>query len=74
MIIRENYEGEHIKQLQNQIHKDPQLIERALYAMGLLEALASTGLDFIFKGGSCAILIIGILRLYNLVNSFKRET
>ena len=58
MIIRENYEGEHIKQLQNQIHKDPQLIERALYAMGLLEALASTGLDFIFKGGSCLMLLL----------------
>lgn len=51
MIIRENYEEEQIKQLQNQIHKDPQLIERALYAMELLEALARTGLDFIFKGG-----------------------
>lgn len=64
MIIRENYGGEHIRQLQDQSHKDPQLIERALYAMGLLEALAQTGLNFIFKGGSCLMLLLPrIMRL-----------
>jgi hypothetical protein len=39
MIIRENYEEEHIRELQSKSRRDPQLIERALYAMGLLEAL-----------------------------------
>ena len=52
MIIRENYGEEHIRELQGKSRKDPQLIERALYALGLLEALTQTGMKFIFKGGS----------------------
>ena len=49
MITKDNYGEEHIRQLQIQSRKDPQLIERALYALGLLEALRQTGMDFIFK-------------------------
>lgn len=64
MIIRDNYGEDHIKCLMDKSHKDPQLIERALYALGLLEALAQTGLEFIFKGGSCLMLILPrIMRL-----------
>lgn len=58
MITRENYGEEHIRQLQLQSRKDPQLIERALYALGLLEALKQTGMDFIFKGGSCLMILL----------------
>ncbi len=58
MIIRENYGEEHIRELQNNSHKDPQLIERALYALGLLEALSQTGMKFIFKGGSSLMLLL----------------
>lgn len=58
MIIRENYGEGHIRQLQKRSRKDPQLIERALYALGLLEALAQTGMKFIFKGGSCLMLLL----------------
>lgn len=53
MIIRENFGEEHIRELQGKSRMDPQLIERALYALGLLESLAQTGMSFIFKGGSC---------------------
>ena len=38
MIIRENYGEEHIRELQTKSRRNPQLIERALYALGLLEA------------------------------------
>lgn len=58
MIIKENYGEEHIRELQSKSHKDPQLIERALYALGLLEVLTQTGLNFIFKGGSCLMLLL----------------
>ena len=58
MIIRENYGEEHIRELQVKSRKDPQLIERALYALGLLEALAQTDMKFIFKGGSCLMLLM----------------
>ena len=58
MISKDNYGEDHIKQLQLKSRKDPQLIERALYALGLLEALRLTGMEFIFKGGSCLMLLI----------------
>jgi len=58
MIIRENYEEEHIRELQSKSRRDPQLIERALYAMGLIEALTKTGMKFIFKGGSCLMVLL----------------
>lgn len=58
MIIRENYGEEHIRELQQKSRKDPQLIERAIYALGVLEALAQTGMKFIFKGGSCLMLLL----------------
>ena len=58
MIIRENYEEEHILELQSKSRRDPQLIERASYAMGLLEALTQTGMKFIFKGGSCLMVLL----------------
>ena len=49
MIVRENYGEDHIRELQSESHKDPQLIERALYALGLLEALTQTGMKFILE-------------------------
>lgn len=58
MISKENYSEDHIRNLQNSSRKDPQLIERSLYALGLLEALSSTGMRFIFKGGSSLMLLL----------------
>ncbi len=43
MITKENYSEEHIRQIQNDSHRDPLLIERTLFAFGLLEALAEMG-------------------------------
>ena len=39
MISRENYKEAHIRELQASSKGDPGLIERTLYAFGLLEAL-----------------------------------
>ena len=58
MTSKDNYSEEHIRQIQTQSGKDPQLIERALYALGLLEALRQTEMDFIFKGGSCLMILL----------------
>ena len=58
MISKENYSAEHIRQIQNDNHRDPALIERTLFAFGLLEALAYVGLDFVFKGGTCLMLLL----------------
>lgn len=38
--------------------KDPTLIERVIRALTLLEELKLAGLDFIFKGGTCLVLIL----------------
>ncbi len=34
------------------------LLERAVYAFGLLEALAKVGMPFVFKGGTCLMLLM----------------
>ena len=58
MITKENYSEEHIRELQKKSKSDPGLIERTLYAFGLLEALEKVGLNFIFKGGTCLLLLL----------------
>ena len=58
MIARDNFYEPHIRDLQAQSKGDPGLIERALYAFGLLEALAKVGLNFIFKGGTSLLLLL----------------
>jgi hypothetical protein len=44
--------------MQRKIKCDPALIERVVFAFALLEALSQTGLDFIFKGGTCLMLLL----------------
>lgn len=58
MIRRESFSEEHIRLLQKNSKRDPGIIEKTIYAFGLLEALASTGLPFIFKGGTCLMLLL----------------
>ena len=58
MITRENYSIEHIMKLHESSKRDPNLIERVLFAFGLLEALRRVELPFIFKGGTSLLLIL----------------
>lgn len=58
MLLKENFNEEHIRKLQIDSRRDPILLERAVYAFGLLEALVKTGLPFIFKGGTCLMLLM----------------
>lgn len=58
MLLKENFNEEHIRELQKISHKDPSLLERVVYAFGLLEALAKVGMPFIFKGGTCLLLLL----------------
>lgn len=57
MILSENYSVQHIRELQATSKGDPILIERTLFAFGLLEALRKVGMDFIFKGGTSLLLL-----------------
>jgi len=58
MINKEVYELEYIRELQKKYSSDPGLIERALYAFGLLEAIKRVGMPFCFKGGTSLMLIL----------------
>ncbi len=58
MLTRENFTEEHIRQLQHSSKRDPILIERTVYAFGLLEAINRVGMPFIFKGGTCLMLLL----------------
>ena len=58
MIDKKTYEIEHIRELQAKYKTDPGLLERVLYAFGLLEALVKVDTPFIFKGGSSLMLLL----------------
>ena len=53
MLLKENFSEEYIRSLQKDSKRDPVLLERTVYAFGLLEALARVRMPFIFKGGTC---------------------
>ena len=57
MISKSTYTTEHVNALRTKYQKDPSLLERVLFAFGLLEALARVGLPFLFKGGTSLMLI-----------------
>lgn len=59
MLLRENFTLKHLESLQNTYPSvDKILLERTIYAFGLLEALAKAGTPFIFKGGTCLMLLL----------------
>lgn len=58
MLTRENFSKEHIEELRLDNGNDPALLERVLFAFGLLEAITRVGLPFIFKGGTCLMLLL----------------
>lgn len=58
MLRDENYTLSNILDIRAQTGADPSIIERTVYAFGLLEAIAKTGLSFIFKGGTSLMILL----------------
>lgn len=58
MLTKENFTEKHIRELERNSKRDPILIERTIYAFGLLEAIIRVGMPFIFKGGTCLMLLL----------------
>ena len=58
MICKDNFSLEHIKALEKETGSQLAIIERTMFAFGLLEAISQTDLQFIFKGGSCLMLLL----------------
>ncbi len=58
MISKNTFSLEHIKELEKESGAQIAIIERTMFAFGLLEAIIQTGLQFIFKGGSCLMVLL----------------
>ena len=58
MLLRENFTLEHISMLREETGADPSILERTIYAFGLLEAIRSVGMPFIFKGGISLLVLL----------------
>jgi len=58
MLSRDNFTDQHIRHLQDISKRDPILLERTVYAFGLLEALRKVDMPFIFKGGTSLMLLL----------------
>jgi hypothetical protein len=58
MIDKRVYTIDYIRSLQKKYSSDPGLIERVLYAFGLLEAIKKVDMPFCFKGGTSLMLIL----------------
>lgn len=55
---RECFSEAHIRAIQAASKRDPGLIERTVFAFGLLDALCEVGLPFVFKGGTSLMLLL----------------
>lgn len=61
MLLRENYSAEHIAKLRKETGADPSILERTVFAFGLLEAIRSVDMPFIFNENALSLCeIIGV--------------
>lgn len=58
MLTKDNFTRENIDRLYALSGNDPSLLEKTVYAFGLLEAISKVGMPFIFKGGTCLMLLL----------------
>lgn len=58
MINKENYTFEYIDRVSKTKNVDKTILERNIYALGLLEALLEVGMPFIFKGGTSLTILL----------------
>lgn len=58
MLMRDNYTEEHISEVRAKTGVDPSVLERTIFAFGLLEAIRQVELPFIFKGGTSLLLLL----------------
>ena len=58
MLLRDNYTAEHILRLKEETGADPSILERTVFAFGLLEAIRSVDMPFIFKGGTSLLVML----------------
>src|SRR4030043_959250 len=76
MISRKSLSEDWIMRIRktSQIPTDPILIEKMILALVLLENLYISGLDFVFKGGTCLLLLLGKPRRFSIDIDVVLET
>jgi len=79
MLLHENYTAEHISRLREETGADPSILERTVFAFGLLEAIRSVDMPFIFKVGTSLLVTqdnelwplgVGGVRQFSAINSY----
>lgn len=60
MIKKETFTKNNIDRIVSKYHIDYELSQRAIFALGLVEALLKVGTEFIFKGGSSLMLLFDV--------------
>ncbi len=58
MLLQDNFTLEHILNLRKKTEVDPSILERTIFAFGLLEAIRKVGMPFIFKGGTSLLVFV----------------
>ena len=67
MITPHTFTAEWITQLRGQYRKiDPSIAEKMIFALGLVEQLAQEQFPFVFKGGTCLVLLLGAVRRFSV--------
>ncbi|WP_320129648.1 nucleotidyl transferase AbiEii/AbiGii toxin family protein [uncultured Sphaerochaeta sp.] len=56
--MAESFTREHIQEIRSSYAVDSAILERSIFALSLLEALANVGMPFIFKGGTSLLLLL----------------
>ncbi len=51
MLLPNNYTAEHLCELRDKTGADPSILERTVFAFGLLEAIRKVGLPFVLRVG-----------------------
>ena len=67
MIASETFQPAWLAELRRR-HRglDPSIAEKMIFALALVERLAQEGLPFVFKGGTCLVLLLGQLRRFSV--------
>ena len=60
MIKKETFTLENIQRIIQEYKVDPELAQRTVFALGLVEALRKVDLKFVFKGGSSLMLLFDL--------------
>ncbi len=58
MVLSESFTREHIEKIRSGYNVHNSILERSIFALALLEALARVGMSFIFKGGTSLLLLL----------------